>query len=232
MLTSTYRFSGLKQKYNKVRPKDFDYFDVLGEGSFGVVVRCRKKSTGIMYAMKIMEKRLLSESAGWDVSSVDAEVRALSALRHPLIIGMDYSFQTERFAFIAMQLAPGGTLRSVSNMFEGSSMPEDYIRFYVAEVSMALHYLHCSGMIYRDMKPANVLIDLSGHVKLADLGGLVDYSESTALRPISSKNSCTNTSYPFARSYALGQMDGCGDNLSEPVRRKTVFGTPGYVTLN
>ena len=90
-----------------VKPNDFEYYEHLGEGSFGVVVRARKKSTGIWYAVKVMEKKLISDNTGWDTSRIDAEVRALSALRHPLIIGMDYSFQTDHFAMIVMELAGG-----------------------------------------------------------------------------------------------------------------------------
>ena len=211
-----------------MRPKDFEFFDLLGEGSYGAVVRCRKRSTGKSYAMKIMHKAVLSDTIGWDHSKMDAEVRALSALQHPLIIGMEYSFQTEKYALIAMELAPGGTIRSLCKTFEGSVLPESHIRFYTAEITVALHYLHTLGMIYRDMKPANVLLDASGHIKLADLGGLLDYSDGTTLRPISTKSDTRGPSFPFARSYALRDVEeGSRDHLTNPVRRRTVFGTPG-----
>lgn len=191
-------------------------------------MRCRKKSTGIHYAIKIMDKSSLIDSASWDMSNVDAEVRLLSALRHPLIIGMDYSFQTDRHALIAMQLAPGGTLRTVCGTFGRSIMPEEYIRFYVAEIIIALHYLHCLGMIYRDMKPANVLVDLSGHIKLADLGGVLDYTDGTNFKQISTKTQNSDMSFPFSRAYALGDSEiDCFTHLSRPVRRRAVFGTPG-----
>lgn len=221
-------FVGLNEKYNKIRLKDFDLFGMLGEGSFGIVVKCRKKTTGKMYAMKIMEKRSLLECAGWDRASIDTEVRALSALRHPLIIGMDYSFQTERFAMIAMELASGGTLRSISKAMQGQVLPEGYLRFYAAEIIVALHYLHCVGMIYRDMKPANVLVDETGHIKLADLGGVLDHSQGTSLQPISANGNALDHSFPFARSYTLCQSEMVSYKyLTSPERQKILFGTPG-----
>jgi serine/threonine protein kinase len=226
---------GLKKNFNKVRPKDFEYWECLGEGSFGVVVRCRKKSTGMYYAMKIIEKNALSDSVGWDRTKIDAEVRALSALRHPLIVSMDYSFQTPQLAMIVMQLVSGGTLLSILKQFDRQVLPERHIQFYVAEVVVALHYLHSAGMIYRDMKPPNVLIDLSGHIKLADLGGLSDYKEGTSLVPVSasvkSPGCRDGPSFPFARSYVMCETEiDVFEHLTKPVRRKTIFGTPGYAS--
>lgn len=224
---------GLKQKFNKVRPKDFEYFGCLGEGTFGVVIKCRKKSTGMLYAMKIMEKRELSDSACGNCSKIDLEVRALAALHHPLIIGMDYSFQTDRYAFIAMQLATGGTIYDLMKTFDYHRLPEKYTQFFVAEIITALHYLHSLGMIYRDMKPTNVLIDYTGHIKLADLGGLLDADEISPNIIGSTKlNEQGGPSFPFARSYCTQHESDdetvAIDHLSNPVRRTTILGTPGY----
>lgn len=93
--------------YNKVRVNDFEYYDVLGKGGYGVVVECRKKSTGKRYAMKIQTKADMLVSFKNDLSQIALEARALSNVRHPFIIGMDYSFQTADYAILVMELAEG-----------------------------------------------------------------------------------------------------------------------------
>jgi serine/threonine protein kinase len=137
------------------------------------VYKVQKKSTKILYALKILCKQDLLESVK-DASEVDLEVKMLAAVHHPFIVSMDYSFQTYEHAFIAMELAQGGTLYSVAGMLRADVLSELQMRFYIAEIVEALHYLHGIGLIYRDLKPDNVLIDLNGHVKLADLGGVTD----------------------------------------------------------
>ena len=114
-------------------------------------------------------------------------------------------------------------------------MPEEHVRFFAAEIVMALHYLHSVGMIYRDMKPENVLVDTSGHIKLADLGGLLDYSGATNMKsiPMSAKSiaSRSTPSYPFARTYEIGEEDfSFSSCFNKPVRRRTLSGTPGYAS--
>jgi serine/threonine protein kinase len=90
-----------------VREKDFEYFHKLGEGGFGVVIQCRKKSTQKVYAMKVQKKVELLGSYRDDVKRIDLEVRALAVIRHPFITSMDYSFQNENFVMIVMELASG-----------------------------------------------------------------------------------------------------------------------------
>ena len=99
--------AGLKKKYNRIKDRDFEYFDKLGQGSFGLVMRCRKKSTGRWYAMKIQLKAAMYHSYRDDPFRVDCEMRALCYLRHPFITSMDYSFQTDKYAMIVMELLTG-----------------------------------------------------------------------------------------------------------------------------
>jgi p90 ribosomal S6 kinase len=180
----------------------------------------------MMYAMKIVGKKSLLESSPDDASAsmISVEVKMLRALRHPFIIGMYYSFQTADAALIVMELAQGGTLQSITRFFKDGLMKESHIRFYIAEIAEALHYLHGLGLVYRDLKPANVVICRDGHVKLADLGGVSDAKsdlQPTDDRDVSGMlNLYTYTGTKFVYD---------AENLSNPVRSKSVLGTRGYM---
>ncbi|RDD46226.1 Rho-associated protein kinase 2, partial [Trichoplax sp. H2] len=80
---------------------------------------------------------------------------------------IDYAFQNEKFLFLAMEYMPGGDMVNVMSNYE---IPEKWAKFYVAEVSLALNYIHSMGFVHRDIKPDNMLLDKQGHVKLADFG--------------------------------------------------------------
>jgi serine/threonine protein kinase len=216
----------LKAAYNIVMLPDFDFYESLGTGSFGYVYRVGKKSTRTQYALKIMPKQKLLYSYLDDYNSVVSEVEMLVAVRHPFIISMDYSFQSSQFAMIAMELAEGGTLVSVLTMLKTTVLTESQMRFYIAETAEALHYLHGIGLIYRDLKPDNVLIDINGHVKLADLGGMTDTNGGAKFASFASpfagkdKDHRRDPSFRAARVYKA-------EHLDQPRRRTSYLGTRG-----
>ena len=164
----------LKNKYNRVTVDDFDYIGKLGEGGFGLVVHVKKKSTGKHYAMKIQTKLGLLESFQDDPWRVDFEKQAFASCHHPFIVGLDYAFQTDQFAFMVLGLSTAGDLSQQLKIAPDGCLPEDRVKFYAAEIVLALIYLHEMGIIYRDLKPNNVLLNADGHVQLVDLGGVVD----------------------------------------------------------
>jgi len=164
----------LKYKYNNVRPSHFEYYGKLGEGAFGFVIHCKKKSTGKHYAMKIQTKLGLLHNCRDDLSKVSLEKLACASCQHPFITNLDYAFQTDSLAIMVLNLATAGDLnKSLSNCLN-SRMDEDRVRFYAAEIVLALSYLHQMGLIYRDLKPQNVLLHEDGHIQLVDLGGVRD----------------------------------------------------------
>jgi serine/threonine protein kinase len=219
-----YTFADLKKTYNKVAPEDFEYMEALGQGTFGGVFKARKISTRAIYAMKILPKGALLRS---NADSVDLEVKMLTAVRHPFIISMDYSFQSPQFAFIAMELAEGGTLWSVLSMLNVKTLTEAQIRFYVAELVEALHYLHGLGIIYRDLKPDNVLISSDGHVKLADLGGVTDTRSPEVCSEDEENNSEDNKGQQLLHAYSCGtkMLEYKAEHLEQPLRQKSYLGT-------
>lgn len=96
-----------KTKYNSVRLDDFWYYKKLGQGGFGIVVHCQKKTTGVHYAMKIQNKLGLLNSFSDDMNRVDFEKQAFAACRHPFIVNLDYAFQTDTLAIMCLGLATG-----------------------------------------------------------------------------------------------------------------------------
>lgn len=174
-LTPAYRRIMKEQSnYNHVRVNDFAFYNVLGCGTFGFVVRCKKRSTGVFYAMKIQTKAGLLDSCLDHPERVTLEKDALATCHHPFIISMDYALQTASLAMMVMDIGTAGTLLDALKQCENYQMPLDRVVFYTAEISLALMHIHRLGMIYRDLKPGNVLLNEDGHIQLVDMGGVVD----------------------------------------------------------
>jgi serine/threonine protein kinase len=164
----------LRKRYNLVRMNHFEYFEKLGEGSFGFVVHCKKKSTGKHYAMKIQTKIGMLKFYKSDMTRANLEKMACASCQHPFIVNLDYAFQTESLAIMVLGLATAGDLNTSMMCAPNMRLSEDRVRFYAAEIILALSYLHQMGLIYRDLKPQNVLLCDDGHIQLVDLGGVMD----------------------------------------------------------
>ncbi|VDL44958.1 unnamed protein product [Hymenolepis diminuta] len=146
---------------------DFTFLSSLGRGAYGRVDLVRENATGRICAMKTLDKsKMLSQQADfW----AEREIMAQSA--SPWIVRLIYSFQDVRSLYMVMEYVPGGTL--VCWMDEVELISETVCRFYAAEITQALSDLHDMGFIHRDIKPDNMLLDMSGHLKLADFGTCV-----------------------------------------------------------
>lgn len=164
----------LKEKHNVIDVNDFEYIEKVGQGAFGCVVKCVKKSTGKAYAMKIQTKIGLLDSYSDDPSRVCLERNALVKTRHPFIVSLDYAFQTQQLVILVMDLGTKGTLYDAMMNSKRTCLPEKSVVFYAAEIFLALVHIHNAGMIYRDLKPQNVLLNADGHIKLVDMGGIID----------------------------------------------------------
>lgn len=212
----------------------------MGKGGFAVVVHARKKTTGKHYALKIQTKRGLYDCMMEDPMRVNFELQAAASCQHPFIIGVNYAFQTESLAILALNLASGGDLNKALMACPDKRMPEERVRFYMSEVLLALSYLHELGIMYRDLKPSNVLIDSEGHVKLADLGGVMDV-EGRTLKNGKIENA---SAFPFMQKFGQPEEPkeielSYNSRLSDPsysekvrlmkMRRMSVTGTFGYM---
>eukprot|EP01134_Creolimax_fragrantissima_P002052 CFRG2052T1 len=146
---------------------NFTHFKLLrsvGKGAFGKVCIVLKRDTKELYAMKYMSKdKCIQEKA---VKNVLNERKILELLHHPLLVNIWFSFQDEEDMFMVVDLMLGGDMRY--HLQHHGALSESRIRNYMAELSNALCYIHSKGVLHRDIKPDNILMDASGHLALAD----------------------------------------------------------------
>jgi serine/threonine protein kinase len=145
--------------------KDFKIIGGLGAGSFGQVVLAKKKSTGghssseEVFALKLVPNKL--------VSKVEKEF-LVRAVGHPFLVQLLTYFQTKESFCDVIQYCKGGTVHSLMSRLK--QFHEDLARFYAAEIILAVNFLHKCGIIHRDIKLGNILLDRDGQCKLADFG--------------------------------------------------------------
>ncbi|XP_077237781.1 3-phosphoinositide-dependent protein kinase 1-like isoform X3 [Tasmannia lanceolata] len=169
--------------------QDFELGKIYGVGSYSKVVRARKKDTGSVYALKIMDKRFITKEN--KISYVKLERIVLDQLDHPGIIRLFFTFQDTYSLYMALESCEGGELFDQINKKGG--LPEAEARFYTAEVVEALEYMHGVGLIHRDIKPENLLLTAEGHIKIADFGSVKPMKDSQINVPPTSaiEKACT-----------------------------------------
>ncbi|KAK8840649.1 RAC-gamma serine/threonine-protein kinase [Tritrichomonas musculus] len=145
---------------------DFVFIRCIGRGTFGKVNLVRQKSTGQLFALKAMSKRLLAEEDNIQQILVEREI--LFQNKHPFLVSASFTFQTDTKVFIGLEYVPGGEL--FGRLKEEGRISESRARLYAAEMLLGLAHLHKHGFIYRDMKPENILVDADGHLKITDFG--------------------------------------------------------------
>jgi len=124
------------------------------------------RERGQLYAMKILRKTHLVKRR--QIERTRTERKVLALVDHPFIMKLHFAFQSEDKLYLVLDYCPGGELFFHLSRFR--RFPERVARFYSAELLLALGHLHKRGIIYRDLKPENVLLDAEGHVKLGDFG--------------------------------------------------------------
>lgn len=150
----------------KPRLEDFEMVSVLGKGSFGKVMLCRKKDTQKLYAVKVLKKKHVLKRK--QLRHAKTERSVLGYLDHPFVVKLHYAFQTRDKLHFVLDFLPGGEL--FFHLGRSGRFKEDLGRFYTAEIALALGHLHSHRVVYRDLKPENILLDAEGHIKLADFG--------------------------------------------------------------
>ncbi|KAF1333476.1 Agc/akt protein kinase, partial [Globisporangium splendens] len=147
---------------------------VLGKGTFGTVVLAERKNTGEIFAVKILEK---SSMSNYDKLRTKTEMRILRDVHHPFIAPLRFSFQSHSRVFLGMEYYPGGSLYTHMNRFSNNkehrvkiAIDLPRVRFYVSQIVLALCHLHACDIVYRDLKPDNIMIDDEGNVALVDFG--------------------------------------------------------------
>ena len=147
-------------------PHSFTVLKLIGRGNFGKVCLVEKNSNKILYAMKILNKKFIK--AKNQAQHTVTERRILETSSCPFIVKLHYAFQTKAKLYLVMEYVSGGEL--FFHLSQQKVFSEMRTRFYVAEILLGLDYLHSNGVRYRDLKPENVLLDSSGHIRLTDFG--------------------------------------------------------------
>ncbi|XP_030512865.1 serine/threonine-protein kinase D6PKL2 isoform X2 [Rhodamnia argentea] len=138
----------------------------LGCGDIGSVYLSELSGTKCYFAMKVMDKSSLASRKKLLRAQTEREI--LQSLDHPFLPTLYTHFETDKFSCLVMEFCPGGDLHTLRQRQPGKHFPEQAVKFYVAEVLLALEYLHMLGIIYRDLKPENVLVRADGHIMLSD----------------------------------------------------------------
>lgn len=147
--------------------KDFVIIKPISRGAFGkVFLGYKHNNPNQFYAIKVMRKsEMINKNM---VSQVITERNALALSRSPYCVSLFYSLQSLSYVYLVMEYMVGGDMKSLLAMY--GYLDETAARFYIAEVTLALQYLHGHGIVHRDIKPDNMLISASGHIKLTDFG--------------------------------------------------------------
>ncbi|KAG7085720.1 hypothetical protein E1B28_003264 [Marasmius oreades] len=151
-----------------LRLTDFEVRGTLGTGTFGrvLLVRHRNPSTQSHFALKVLRKSEIIRLR--QVEHVNAERYILSRVQHPFIVDLFATFQDSLNVYMLMSYVPGGEL--FTHLRRAVRFTPDVTRFYLATIILALKYLHSFNIIYRDLKPENLLLDSRGYLRLTDFG--------------------------------------------------------------
>lgn len=125
-----------------------------------------KNSSGRLYALKMLEKSRIRKRGAAD--RVISESVSMQQIRHPFVVTLHYAFQDKSRVYFVLEYVPGGDLFGI--LQEHGHFPEDWCRIYLAEMAMALAWMHTHRLVYRDLKSENILVASDGHLKLADFG--------------------------------------------------------------
>jgi serine/threonine protein kinase len=150
-------------------PDDFSVLKLIGKGTFGQVYQVRKKDTKRIYAMKVLQKKVIvqKKEVAHTVGERNILVRTAMA-DSPFIVGLKFSFQTPTDLYLVTDYMSGGEL--FWHLQKEGRFDEKRAKFYIAELILALQHLHMHDIVYRDLKPENILLDANGHIALCDFG--------------------------------------------------------------
>uniref|UniRef100_A0A3B3RZ02 Serine/threonine-protein kinase MRCK alpha n=1 Tax=Paramormyrops kingsleyae TaxID=1676925 RepID=A0A3B3RZ02_9TELE len=163
-----------KVKQMRLHRDDFEILKVIGRGAFGEVAVVKVKNTDKVFAMKILNK--------WEMLK-RAETACFREERDVLVNGdsqwittLHYAFQDDNYLYLVMDYYVGGDLLTLLSKFE-DRLPEEMARFYLAEMVLAIDSVHQLHYVHRDIKPDNILMDVNGHIRLADFGSCLKLTE-------------------------------------------------------
>ncbi|CAD8171299.1 unnamed protein product [Paramecium octaurelia] len=146
--------------------KDFEFIRCIGMGGFSKVYMVRERKSGQYYAMKLIEKSPIIQQNKQSIIQNERDI--MSILNHPFIVKMQYAFESRKYLVFVLEYCSGGELFYLLRKVK--RMKEEEAFFYFSEICLGMKNLHENNIIYRDIKPENILIDFDGHVRIADFG--------------------------------------------------------------
>ncbi|XP_040998804.1 probable serine/threonine protein kinase IREH1 isoform X1 [Juglans microcarpa x Juglans regia] len=213
------RTSPIHSSKDRTSIDDFEIIKPISRGAFGRVFLAKKRTTGDLFAIKVLKKAdMIRKNA---VESILAERDILISVRNPFVVRFFYSFTCRDNLYLVMEYLNGGDLYSILRNL--GCLDEDVARVYIAEVVLALEYLHSLRVVHRDLKPDNLLIAHDGHIKLTDFG----------LSKVGLINSTDDLSGPAVSGTSLLVEDEPKLSVSEHQRerrkKRSAVGTPDYL---
>ncbi|KAJ6418631.1 hypothetical protein OIU84_001907 [Salix udensis] len=198
---------------------DFEIIKPISRGAFGRVFLAKKRATGDLFAIKVLKKAdMIRKNA---VESILAERDILISVRNPFVVRFFYSFTCRENLYLVMEYLNGGDLYSLLRNL--GCLDEDVARVYIAEVVLALEYLHSLRVVHRDLKPDNLLIAHDGHIKLTDFG----------LSKVGLINSTNDLSGPAVSGTSMLVDDEpqlpTSEHQQERRKKRSAVGTPDYL---
>lgn len=158
--------SDAKSNKKIVNLEAFNIIKVIGKGSFGKVFLVRHKAKRTLHALKVLKKEFIIRKN--QVEHTKTERSVLGYIHHPYVVGLTMAFQTHDKLFFVLDYCAGGEL--FFHLGKLGRFPDQRAKFYAAQITLALEYVHTLGVIYRDLKPENVLLDEKGNIRLTDFG--------------------------------------------------------------
>ena len=150
----------------KITPNDFICLGQIGKGSFGEVFLVKKIENSKLFAMKVLSKEKIFNQNLLKYAITERNV--LSVSDHPFIVKLNYAFQTSSKLFLILDYCINGDLSK--HLYYEKRFSETRAKYYICEIILALEHLHKLNIIFRDLKPDNVVLDNEGHVKITDFG--------------------------------------------------------------
>lgn len=176
-----------KRHYNV---DDFDILKLIGKGTFGQVFQVRKKDTKRIYAMKVLQKKVIVQKKEVAHTVGERNILVRTAMTDsPFIVGLKFSFQTSTDLYLVTDYMSGGEL--FWHLQKEGRFDEKRAKFYIAELILALQHLHVHDIVYRDLKPENILLDANGHIALCDFG----LSKANLTKDATTNTFCGTTEY-------------------------------------
>lgn len=233
-------WEGIRPLAANLGPRDFKLERRIGSGDIGAVYLCRLReepastsaTAPCLYAMKVVDKQATAKKK--KLERAETEKRILRVLDHPFLPTLYADFEASpHYSCVVMEYCSGGDLHSLRHRQPGHRFSVSSARFYAAEVLMAIEYLHMLGIVYRDLKPENVLIRSDGHIMLSDFDLSLVSTASPVLEAVEDGGGEASTDIPACLPLRQRRVSGgCSRRfVAEPVgaRSSSFVGTHEYV---